>query len=271
MRSTVRTLPRPLRLAALALCLLGAARGWAETAGRESPAEAARWHPSQQRTYVVSGGPGGTLRLGNVRWGFRPLADGRREAIFREAEFSERALGDVYFVLEGKGPFGLAAHAQLYFEFAPTAPVRAGREASPGLVLSVDARLPKGGRFTLFDGVFRRSYGLVYQLTSWQDAEQQAERHHGRLTRHRLRLTPAQKHGLLREAVAGAVADRSGERFSTLTNNCYSNQLALLNRVLPEAQQLRRSVLGGLLPSPLAWLPPAAPVLLGLKGLLERD
>jgi hypothetical protein len=198
------------------------------------PGRADDYQPEQRPASLVATAAD-SLTLSNVRWGF---GKGGRPR-FEDTTIRPDQVKDVYLILEPFQPEWLAAHGALGFELDKGGVVGADGKRSAGLVLSVEARLKKGQSYSLVEG-FKDRFGIVYQVGTMTDFYQKTVARQGnRVIRYRLKLTAAQKQALLRNALAEAVQDRSGEHYHTTRNSCYQNVHRILNTVLPRDQRVR--------------------------------
>jgi len=214
--------------------------------------------------------PDGRVKMGNVRWGFTEAPGASPEPVFQQATVDPTKVKDVYVVLEPFKPEWIAGHSFLMFDFKDGEGVRAqDGTTDSGLVVSVEARLREGQRFSLPEGM-KKKFGLVYQLGSWKDVVQKSCRNAPhKLIRYRLKLDDGQKEQLLRNSLDASFKDRSAEFYNTVTDSCYSNVVHLLNGVLPREKRIHEWLLPGVLYNPAADLPLTASFVLGMKGVID--
>jgi hypothetical protein len=226
--------------------------------------------PRQTQARFVGQTPDGRVRLDGVRCGFDEVGDFNDWLPrFREASVDPRAVREVYLTIEPFAPEWLAAHAFLAFEFAPGQGVRSADGAGDeGLVVSVEARVPRGEEYDLLAGMMRR-YRIVYQVGIWSDAVQKSCRGMGhKLIRHRLVLSPAQKEKLLRNTIRTATADHGGQFYNTVTNSCLTSAIKEINSALPWRHRVWAWIAPGI-PNLAAALPRTADIVLTARHALD--
>jgi hypothetical protein len=230
-----------------------------------APPVEAGFSPRARHPVVVERAPE-AYALDGVRWGFR-VPDGAPE--FVRATARRGAVREVFWWSENFPPEWIAAHGGLVFLFDDPAALRTsdGRR-SIGLVLSVEARLPVGDRFSLVRGTTGR-FRLVHMLTSVEDRLQQAvkEKNHS-IDVYRLELSGPERQALFDAAVEGAVEGREPERYHTITNNCVTTLVDLLTRTLSPARAPRTLRLFGL-PDPRSIIPKITLGWLQKEGILS--
>jgi hypothetical protein len=243
----------------------------APSAGSESSAP--RRTKEQCQTTHLGTDADGTVHMSGFRWGFKEASNREQwSAVFGDAAVNPKDVKDAYLVVEPFPPEWIAAHAFMYFELKDDAKIKSadGRESN-GLVVSMEAALKPGQKYSLLDG-FKKSFGSIYQVGSWEDVVQKSCRGaNHRLIRHKLNLRQDQKEELLKNSLNEAFKDRTGEFYHTTRNSCFSNQIRILNTALDENQKLHRWLLPGLMFSPTAALPTGAAAVLNFRGLLAPD
>ena len=228
------------------------------------------WSPDQRPATLVGCAKDGALAIDGVRWGFDNPADHRHTSRWRTVNVDPRAVTDVVFVIKPFAPEWLAAHALLCFRFDPRKPVTTSSgETTTGLVLSVEAHLHEGQPFSLLGG-FAGQFGIVYQLSSWEDYVARSSIADQSLLPYVLALDPDQKRRLLERAMEEAVRSRPGELYNTTRRSCTTELVDLLNDVLPEKQRLRQYLIPGVLKDPATSLPRTMDRLLRSHGLIRE-
>src|SRR5262249_29988629 len=144
-------------------------------------------------------------------------------------------LEKVYLAVE---PFRLglvAAHCMAVYQFSEPIP---GLDGDKRLVVSVEARLRDGQKYSALKG-FGKNFGLIYQLCSFGDRCQKSCQHQDHhIILHELELTGEQQQRLLANSLQAALKDHSGELYHNSRNSCFTNQVDLLNTVLPDRNQI---------------------------------
>lgn len=233
--------------------------------------QAVPWNPEQRHPVLLEACPDGTVRLGDVRWGFQESPDPSAwKPVYTEAVVDPRKVKDVWLAVEPFAPKIVAGHSLVLFEFEQDSPVRNSRgETDPALVVSAEALRPPGTSYDLLKGM-GKNFGVVYQVGTLADQLQKVSRQQGHdLLLHRLALSPEQKESLLRNALDQSTRDRTGEWYHTLLNSCFTAQVELLNSVVPEEQKIRRFTTLGRFLRPEACLPNSTGALLARKDLLD--
>lgn len=149
----------------------------------------------------------------------------------------------------------LVGHAQLFFEFAPGACVvgdgRGTLEATPGLVVSLDAVGRKGERYDPFAGMDERKYDALYNLVDVRDALRWSTTSDTSTTFFRVKLDPSKQRHLL-ERMLGIAFDEqplthfedasqvtiSEYRYHTLFQACINTSVRILNEEFEPARRL---------------------------------
>lgn len=230
------------------------------------------WRKDQRPATYLGTTEDGKIHMGNVRWGFKEAEEKEKwDPLFKEVSVDPSKVKDVYFVVKPFSPEWIAGHTLAYFEFEEGHGVQTSDgETQNGLVVSFEARLKEGQTYNPVHGMKKDEYKSVYQLGSWKDVVQKTCRREGRkLIRYKLNLTPDQKKEFLKNSIDESLKDLSNESYHTTRNSCYSNQLKLLNSVLPEEQQIKEWLIPGVLHSPQASLPKMGSFVLGSKSIID--
>jgi len=232
-----------------------------------------QWIKEQMPAIDLGTDPEGRKLIGNVRCGFieaENIKDWQPQ--FKEVSIDTDKVKDVYMVIEPFAPEWLAGHALSYFEFEDDGKIKTsdGQEER-GMVLSIEARLKEGQEYSLLKGM-KKTFKNIYQLGTWKDFVQKSGRRGGhKLIRYKLDLTKEEKKAFLEKSLEESFKDRSDDYYNTLNNSCYSNQIRLLNSVLPEEKRVNRWIIPHIINNPGANLPNAAGFALGSRGILTDD
>ncbi|MEQ8221355.1 MAG: DUF4105 domain-containing protein [Candidatus Eremiobacterota bacterium] len=230
------------------------------------------WRKDQRPATYLGTTEDGKIHIGNVRLGFKEAEQKDKwEPVFKEVSIDPSKVKDVYFVVKPFSPEWIAGHTLAYFEFEEGHGVQTpDGETQNGLVVSFEARLKEGQTYNPIHGMKKDEYKSIYQLGSWKDVVQKTCRREGRkLIRYKLNLTPEQKKEFLKNSLDASLKDISNESYHTTRNSCYSNQLHLLNSVLPKDQQITEWLIPGVLHSPQTSLPKMGSFVLGSKGIID--
>ncbi len=234
--------------------LEGLSRSRLETAVPEAAAAEKKWDPSapfsyhQNRGAVVS--RDGAATLGNVRWGEAPWD--HRSYDWRTAELRPETLSKVYYGYKTSG----VGHSFFVFVFGEGGFSSGG---SDGVALTAGAegwtREPEG--YNVLYGFMDR-YPLIWNLTTFESyADFTVTLKHSRLFLAEIKIPRGKALELL-----SATLDRiertnaSAEFYHSVSNNCTTNPVALLNSVLPEDKRVDERDLG--LVTPTSSLPALA-------------
>lgn len=236
-------------------------------------ASAQKWRDESRPARLIKTDPDGKMHIDNVRWGFTE-AENKEDwkSNFSQASIDPSKIKDIYMCVEPFAPEWIAGHALMRFEFQDDAPVKTpDGKTDDSLVVSVEARTKEGQGYSLIDG-FKKKFGVIYSLSTWKDTIQKSCRKEGhKLIRYKLKLSRKQKEELLKNALSASFKNRDGEFYHTTRNSCFSNQVKLLNTVLPGNQKFKEWIIPGLMFAPTAALPNGAGVLLNHKGLLDES
>lgn len=236
------------------------------------PEEEAPWIKDQMPAKNLGTGEDGLLHIGNVRCGFKEAAEVKDwEPVFKEISLNPDKVKDVYIVIEPFAPEWIAGHALSYFEFEDDGQITTSDgKTSNGLVLSIEARLKEGQSYSLIDGM-KNKFKNIYQLGTWEDFVQKGCRRAGhKLIRYKLNLSKEEKKELLKKNLEEAFKDRSNDYYNTLRNSCYSNQVRMINSVLPEERKINEWIIPNIVNNPGANIPNAAGFALGSAGIIEN-
>jgi hypothetical protein len=230
------------------------------------------WRKDQRPAKYLGTTEDGKIHIDNVRWGFKEAEQKENwDPVFKEVSIDPSKIKDVYFVVKPFSPEWIAGHTLAYFEFEDGCGMKTSDgETQNGFVVSFEARLKEGQTYNPLQGMKKDKYKSVYQLGSWKDVVQKTCRREGRaLIRYKLNLTGEQKEGFLKNSLDASLKDISDESYHTTRNSCYSNQLNLLNSVLPEEQQIKEWLIPGVIRSPQSSLPKMGSFVLGSKGIID--
>jgi len=240
--------------------------------GLEKP-ENIQWQKNQMPAIDLGTDTDGRKLVGNLRCGFIEAVNNTDwQPQFKEVSIDTDKVKDVYMVIEPFAPEWIAGHALSYFEFEDDGKIKTsdGQEER-GLVLSIEARLKEGEEYSLLKGM-KKTFKNIYQLGTWKDTVQKAGRKEGhKLIRYKLDLTKEEKKAFLEKSLEESFKDRSDDYYNTLNNSCYSNQVRLLNSVLPEEKRVNKWIIPHIINNPGANLPNAAGFALGSRGILTDD
>ncbi len=195
----------------------------------------------------------GVYDLANVRCGFDGSAD---RPVHKAMRVKTYDVDEVYYLSEQFGDIPQAQHGMLFFKMKdrrssvqmPTI----YRKFAYGIILSVEARTRVGENYNPLHGMQGR-YPLLYMITTYTDRLQQTLNNGSTLKHFRLNLTQAQKTQLLVNSLERALKYDPSHLYNTLTNNCVSNAVYMLNTVLPANKKIPMTVDN--FPNPNAMLP----------------
>ncbi|HBC76893.1 MAG: hypothetical protein A2008_03425 [Candidatus Wallbacteria bacterium GWC2_49_35] len=205
-------------------------------------AETFEWNTKQRPAQLINKTDAGAYQIGNVRWGFQKSEDySNLQPFWRNAAIDVNKISDVLFIVKPFEPEWIAAHCLLIFKFSEPI-ISDQNEKADGLVLSIEARLLKGQKYSLMQGNFGKFF-IVYQLGTDADYLQYSAIEKKRLIPYKLKLTHEQKVELLKNTIAESVKNRDGEKYNTINNSCTNNLFILLNTVLPKEQKFREWIL----------------------------
>lgn len=208
----------------------------------------------------------------NVRWGrdSRVTSDTHKLYRFDVATIRPDKVKEVYFIKKPFPPEWIAAHSLFLFTFEPGGVVNEKGEEANGLVLTIEAYQRIDQSYSLVTGM-KKQFGATWILATWQDYLEQSCRYgKEKMIPYRSILTKEQKQKLVRETIALAVVNRSGEYYHTITNNCTNNLVLLYNRVVEKARQVKLWTIPSLIYNFRATMPVLVPGLLIKKKLLEK-
>jgi len=149
----------------------------------------------------------------------------------------------------------MVGHAQLYFEFYPDWCVVGdgqGRvRATPGFVVSLDARGRRSQKYDPFEGMYERTYDAMYNLVDVRDALRWSTTSDTGTTFFRMQMTQLQKRRLLDRMLGVACNEQTLKRFpggdevlirdyryQTLNQACINTSVRLLNEQFDPAKRL---------------------------------
>jgi hypothetical protein len=233
--------------------------------------EEIKWVKEQRPAHHIKTDPDGTVHAGNVRCGFKETGISQEdwEPQFKEVAINPDKVKNVYMMLEPFAPEWAAGHSLAYIEFEDGGVKTADGENSRGLVVSVEARLKEGQTYGLMAGM-KHQFKIVYQLGTFEDTVQKtARKRDHKLERYELKLDNEQKKQFLLNSLDESFKNRDNEDYHTLNNSCYSNQMRILNTVLPEEQKIKEWIVPNKLHSPTSSLPTATSAVLGWNGLVD--
>jgi hypothetical protein len=205
-------------------------------------AQAPEWNTKQRPAQLINKTADGLYQIANVRWGFEKSDDySNLSPFWRNASIDVNKISDVLFIVKPFEPEWLAAHCLFIFKFSE--PFTSDQnEKAGGLVLSIEARLVKGQKYSLLKGNFGKFF-IVYQLGTEADYLQYCAIEKKRMIPYKLNLTREQKVELLKNTIEESVKNRDGEKYDTVNNSCTNNLFLLLNTVLPKEQKFREWIL----------------------------
>ena len=191
--------------------------------------------------HLVDIAPDGTWHLEGVRWGFDETGPDHSQWVsrFKDIKVNPADIKEVYIGVEPFPPEFVAGHGQAVLEFNKPLTNRDG-EQDYRMVVSLEAWTKPGESYGLGRGM-KKNFGVIYQLGTFSDRVQRQARKEGRsIVLHRLNLTQDQKQAFVETSLKEAIKDRTGEYYNTLTNSCFGAQVANLNQILPEKDQIHR-------------------------------
>lgn len=208
-------------------------------------------------------------KVKDVRWGYIPDKVRNNENFrYLKTTIDSSKVDRAYFVLKPFPPEWIAAHSLLFFTFKPGGMVNEAGEEAIGLFLSIEAYQRTNQSYSLSEG-FKNTFGVSWILATYEDyTTQSCEVQKEELYFYPLRLTQSQTNALLAETVLQATANRSGEYYHTVTNNCTNNLIVLINRVLPQKQRINLWWIPSMVYNMRATTPVIVPKMLKKKGLV---
>lgn len=205
-------------------------------------AQAPDWNTKQRPAELISKTADGLYQMANIRWGFEKSDDySNLTPFWRNASIDVNKISDVLFIVKPFEPEWLAAHCLFIFKFSE--PFTSDQnEKADGLVLSIEARLLKGQKYSLLKGNFGKFF-IVYQLGTEADYLQYCAIEKKRMIPYKLNLTHEQKVELLKNTIEESIKNRDNEKYNTINNSCTNNLFLLLNTVLPKEQKFKEWIL----------------------------
>ena len=230
------------------------------------------WIKQQRPAELIGTTKDGKITARNIRWGFKEIpGQAEPDPIFKDTSIDPSKVKNVYMVIEPFAPEWIAAHGMMCFEFADGGVVAADGSKEDRLVLSIEARLKEGMKYSLIDGM-KKKFTNVYQLGTWKDSVYKRSKMQGhKMISYPLNLSQKQKEKLLRNSLDKSFEDHSQDYYHTISNSCYNNQLRLLNTVLPPEQKIREWSIPGIIHKAGSTLPNFAGSTLDSKGLLGGE
>ena len=227
------------------------------------------WNERQRPAGLISAAENGIYNVSNIRWGFDNSAN-NLEPRWRNASIDVNKVKDVIFFVKPFPPEWLAAHCLLLFEFSEPAVATDKNEKSSGFILSIEARLQKGQKYSLLKGNFGEFF-IVYQLGSKEDYLQYCAVESKILIPYKLKLSHEQKVQMLKNVIEESVKNRDNEKYNTINNSCTNNLFLLLNTVLPKEQQFKEWTLKKVIYNLGISFPRTAGKMLKKHGVVEEE
>lgn len=227
------------------------------------------WSYKQRPPVKVSVDRDGVYTIREVRWGFDERKDeqGRNIPKWRTVKVDPRGAVRAYFALKLFAPEWLAAHGLIIYKFDADRPVVTEHgETSKGFSVSVEAYLKEGQKYDLLKGM-KKSWPNVWQLSSLEDYIQHCALSGQRMLLYELELTPEQVRKMLVLSLEESFKDHIQDYYHTLSNSCFTNQIKMINAVIPEKRRIRDYLIPKVLINPLASLPRTLGFLLNRHGL----
>lgn len=213
----------------------------------------------------------GKLHVRNFRWGFKEKPGKDPEPIFKDTMVDPSKIKNVYMVLEPFAPEWIAGHSMMCYEFEPGGIAAKDGSTDDKFIMSVEARLREGQKYSLIDG-FKKTFKNVFQLGTWKDSVQKRGRLQGhKLMRFPLKLDQKQKEQLVRNTIGESCRPHDDKYYHTTRNNCYGNQLKLLNTVLPPEKKVSEWLIPKVIRNPFASIPKGMGMALARNDLLDGD
>lgn len=194
----------------------------------------------EQRPAVLVEETKNSFVVDGVQWGFEDNGE-KYVPYYSRISIDPSKVKEVYYWSESFPPEWLAAHGMLAFIMEDMDGIVAEDGSKDiGIVLSVEARLKEGQSYSLFEGMKKNGFHIVYQLVSYTGRihKSVALRNHP-LDQFKLNLTKDQKVDLLKNTIKDTVINRDNEMYHTLNNSCVSNACRLINTVLPKKKRLK--------------------------------
>jgi hypothetical protein len=234
------------------------------------PRQPVPWSALQHAASDLGETQDGRLHLDGVRWDIENTPDGQtiEKGVFSDAFINPAKLKDVYLCIKPftENPYNVPGHALLKFEFEPDAPVTNSLgQKDAALAVSIEQHFHQGEQFDP-----NAKNPVLHQVGTWTDAIEKATLHdHNPLHIYKMKLTPEQKVDLLEQRLAAAVQNHDNDMYDAINNSCLSNVIDGINLLVPEEQQIPRTLPDGS-PDPSATVPVWCPNTFLSHGLLAQ-
>ncbi len=229
------------------------------------------WSALQKAATKVEQGPEDTLHIDTIRWDIENQPNGEtiEKGVFKDAFIQPKKLKDVYLMIKPftDQPMNAPGHALLKFEFEADAPVTNSEgQKEPALILSVEQHFHQGEAYDP-----NAKNPVIFQLGTWSDALEKANLHdHNPLQSYKLKLNDEQKQAWLLDRLTASVTDHDKDMYDPILNSCLSNIIDSLNTLVPEHQQIPRTMPDGS-PDPSATVPIWCANTFKAHGLLAQN
>ncbi len=215
------------------------------------------WRGDQMHPAALAGVPNQgpwVFSVRDLRWTFLApkTPEGSWEAQFVDARIDTSKIKDLHLLWSPFWPEVVAGHTALYIEFEEgaverTSESRAGAQGlstfSNGLVLSVEARMKQGEKYS-FTGGMKGDFPLVYSLSTFDNYKQRClDVYQGSLKRWKLNVSPLEKHFIGRTAIEEALRPENRIKGYNLTRrSCATEFVDILIAGVERSETARKAL-----------------------------
>ncbi|MBU1107471.1 MAG: DUF4105 domain-containing protein [Candidatus Riflebacteria bacterium] len=215
----------------------------------------------------------------NIRWGIKShnpktITVEERDYFWKKATIRTDMVDQVYYVVKPFFPKIIAGHGYTLMTFKAGGFVGPDNSHPEGLAISYEIFKDQG--MTLKDIDFVRKgthdfYGIGAVMAIWEDyVAVDCELNNRELTVYRINFSPEQKSLFAKLIIEDALKDRRKEFYHTIRNSCVTNQVRVINEVIPEADRIKTNIGHSKILNPAGFVPRKIAQNYAKKGIMTK-
>lgn len=217
--------------------------------------------------------------IGNVRWGIKSpapksLSVEEREYFWQIAEMRTDMVEEIYYVIKPFFPKILAGHGYCLITFKPGGLIGADNSHPEGIAISYEIFKEQGLKLADIDFVKKGTsnfYRIGAVITTWEDyVSVDCDLNGHELTVYRINFSEEQKAHFLSLILEDALKDRSNDFYHTTRNSCVTNQVRVINAVLPESLRISTNIGNSKILNPSGFIPRKIAQTYAKRGIMTK-
>lgn len=205
-----------------------------------------------------------SFTISNIRWGIKSknpkqMSVEERDYYWQTAKIRTDMVDQVYYMIKPFFPKIIAGHGYTLITFKPGGFVGPDNSRPEGLAVSYEIFKEQGQRLKDIDFVHKGThdfYGIGAVLATWENyAAVDCDLNGHELTPYRINFSAEQKSQFLTLLLEDALKDRSKEFYHTIRNSCVTNQVRVINEVIPESKRIKTNIGSSKILNPAGFVP----------------